>query len=370
MNSNNDTTDEPPYRRAFLGTLAGAATSLAGCRDNDDKSKTATYTITDKSRNSTITESPRPTKTPSSTPSDAATDSLDTARAELETAFAMLRKANVYDVETRLYRLDFEALGAFDPDSVFDRVRTATNALHNARDELEAEAPEQQTVNALLSLAVIARAGAELYPEIRTTYTGVWKALKARQRSDDTEALQHIKQVIKTPERWEGPAGELTDGVKSMRETGYPSGLEGFESIRWVKIARLSREAPLEFRRIGLAQKAFTKAEVSYLDGLFAFDDQKWELAIKNFEAAQRLYYRAYDNAASLRDGETYGFYKPIVNAHFCKGSKMRRGSRYLMEAAQAYLDGNNNTGKQKEKKGRSEVVEAANNCPDFPSSQ
>lgn len=153
-----------------------------------------------------------------------------------------------------------------------------------------------------------------------------------------------------------------------MKATGYPTGVDAFESLRWVKVARLAREAPSEFRQIGLAQEAFTKAGVSYLDGLFAFDDKNWKAAIRNFEAAQPLYYTAYENAASVRDNDdTYGFYRSLVNVHFCKGSKMRRASRYLMKAAHAYVEGNNERGNQKEEKGRAEVAEAANHCPDFP---
>jgi hypothetical protein len=155
-----------------------------------------------------------------------------------------------------------------------------------------------------------------------------------------------------------------------MRATGYPQGIDGFESLRWVKVARLAREAPSEFHRIGLAQEAFTKAGVSYLDGLFAFDDQEWDTAIQNFEVAQPLYYTAYENAASLREGETFGFYQTIVDALYCEGSKMRRGSRYLMEAAQAYSVGNTETGQEKEKQGRDEVLEATNHCIDFPTSR
>lgn len=360
-------TNERSNRRAFLGTVAGAATVLAGCNSDSGDGPTATpETEADEPKDVTPTTSPTPTETPS----DAATEYLGTARDELTAAFATLRKANVYDVENRLYRLDFDALRAFDPEPVLGRVSTATDALDDARDELPENAPEQNTVDALLSQTVIARAGANLYPEIQTTYTGVWNGLKARQRGDDAEALEYIEKVIETPERWAEPAGELTDGVKSMRATGTPPGVDEFESLRWVKVARLARNAPSEFHRIGLAQEAFTKAEVSYLDGLFAFDEQNWKKAIQNFEVAQPLYYTAYENAASLREEETYGFYQPVVDAHYCKGSKMRRASRYLMQAADAYSEENTETAKRKEKQGREEVAEAANNCTDFPSAR
>lgn len=367
----NDTTDKTSNRRAFLGTVAGAATIFAGCSsDSGSGQAETTETVANETGASTTTESPTPAETPTPTPPDAAIEHLDTARDELTAAFTTLRKANVYDVENRLYHLDFEALRAFDPEPVLDGVSTATDALHDSREELRDEAPKLHTVNALLSLTVIARAGAMLYPEIRTTYTGVWNGLKARQRSDDAEALEYMKDVIETPERWEEPAEELTDGIKSMRTTGYPPGVDGFESLRWEKIARLGREAPSEFRRIGLAQRAFTKAGVSYLDGLFAFDDEEWETAMRNLEVAQPLYYTAYENAASLREDDTYGFYQTIVDALHCEGSKMRRGSRYLMEAAQAYSAGNSEKGNQKEKKGRDEVLEATNHCTDFPVSR
>lgn len=373
MTRSNENRDESAgrtsNRRTFLGAVAGTTAVLAGCNSEDAERRTAEPEATG-TTTATATGSPSPTETPSPTPSDAAIEHLDTARDELTAAFAMLRKANVYDVENRLYHLDFEALGAFDPDPVLDRISTATNALHGAREELRDEAPKQHTVNALLSLTVIGRAGANLYPEIQTTYTGVWNGLRARQRGDDAEALEHMKEVIQTPERWKAPAEELTDGVKSMTATGYPPGVGEFESLRWVKVARLAREAPSEFRRIGLAQEAFTKADVSYFDGLFAFDDEDWDTAIRNFEVAQPLYYTAYDNAASLRDDDTYGFYQTIVDAHFCKGSKMRRASRYLMQAAEAYSNGDTETGEEKEERGREEVVEGGNNCTKFPTTR
>lgn len=369
MNHKTTLTNESSSRRIFLGAISGAATVLAGCSGDADSANN-TDTATSTTVPATVTESSRATETSTSTPSEGTIEHLDTAREELAASFATLRRANVYDVENRLYHLDFEALRTFDPEPILDRVSTATNALHDAREELRDQAPEQNTVNALLSLTVIARAGAKLYAEIQTTYTGVWNGLKARQRGDDAEALEHIKRIIKTPERWEEPALEITNGVKSMRATGYPPGVDGFESLRWVKVARLARQAPSEFHRIGLAQRSFTKADISYLDGLFAFDDEEWKTAIQNFEVAQPLYYTAYENAASLRNDDTYGFYRTIVDAHFCRSSKMRRASRYLMQAAEAYSKGDTREGKQKEEKGRKEVVETGSDCTEFPSSR
>lgn len=145
-------------RRAFLGTVAGATTVLAGCSGNG-RSTGATDTVTQE-MTTNATESPTVTETPSPTPSGAAIEHLDTARGELTAAFEALRKANVYDVENSLYHLDFESLREFDPEPVLDRVSTATSALHDARKELRDEAPKQHTVNALLSLTVIGRAGA------------------------------------------------------------------------------------------------------------------------------------------------------------------------------------------------------------------
>lgn len=354
-------TDTTPTRRRLLAATGGFTATVAGCNE--------TSTGTTEPGTASATPSDEPTATGGSTPSAEARESLATARTELTGAFAALRDANLYDVEDRRIPIDFEALRAFDPEPV---VTAAENAATAAREAKEA-APDSTSVrndaNALLSAMGIARSAARLVPEVYPTYHGVWAGLRSWQQGNPTEALDYIDDVISTPERWEGPARDLHDGVLSLDATGAPE-VEGFQPTRWERVDVLAREAPWEFNKLGLAERGYTAAEVELAGGIGAFEDENWEAAAERFDTAQPLYYRAYENAAALRNNDTYGFFRGLYGPYFCRGSGRRRGCRYFEQAARAYAEGDDEYGAEREQMARDEMTETAATCPDFPNSR
>ncbi|MFC7175696.1 hypothetical protein [Halosegnis marinus] len=357
-------TDTTPTRRRLLAATGGVAAVLAGCTDTTadptDGLETETHTTT-------ATDDPTATATP--TVPGTARDALASARTDLRGAFRDLRGANLYDVENRRIPIDFESLDAFEPEPVIAAAESAAEAARTAKEAAPESTSVRGDANALLSGTVIARGAANLVPEVYLSYHGVWAGLRSWQQGNTPEALDYIDDVISTPERWEGPAEELHDGVLSLEATGSPD-VDGFRPTRWERVDVLAREAPWEFNKLGLAEQGFTAGEAELEAGIRRFEEADWEGAASRFETAQPLYYRAYENAAALRNNDPYGFFRALYDPYFCRGSGNRRGSRYFEQAVRAYAEGDDEYGAEREQAARDEMMETAANCPRFPTSR
>lgn len=349
-------------RRAILTGTAALTAGLAGC-SSGSSTPTGTDTPTPEP-----TSSASPTATPEPTPSEAAMEAITTARDELEVAFTNIQQARVYNDEERVYGIHFDALERFDKEATLGHVEEAVTAVRKAESELADDAPEMAYVYALLSATSAADAEAKLIPEIEATYKGIWYGLGERQMSDYTDALVELRTAIKTPERWEKPAEELHNGIKSLRSTGLPH-VEGFDYDYTEAVGTLGQESPPEFKRIALSQKRYTQAVVAYLDGARAWDDEDWSTAAQEYEVAKRLYYDAYDHAYHLRESGQFHFFSTIVDTTFYQAAEKRRGCRLFAEAARARMNGNTAKADEKRKEGEEAIVYAANNWS-FPNAR